>query len=84
MCEEWFERGRIASVALLTADVIAAVSRMVPIGKVVRARSIRPGEVAISTSALLGNCWCGESEYAGQNDARRKTEALHRASLSFD
>jgi hypothetical protein len=78
--EERFECGGIASVALLTADVIAAVSRMVPIGKVVRARSIRPGEVAISAPALLGNCWRDESEYAGQNYARNNTEALHRVS----
>jgi hypothetical protein len=54
MCEEWFERRRIASVALPTTDVSAAMSRMVPIGKVVRAGSIRPGEMAVSASALLG------------------------------
>lgn len=42
MREGWFERGGVTSVALLTADVVPAVSRTVPIGLVVGGRSIGP------------------------------------------
>ena len=54
VCEERLERRRVAAVALLTAHVVSAVSRTIPVREMIGRGSVGPGEVAVCTPALLG------------------------------
>jgi hypothetical protein len=73
--EERLERGRVASVTLLTPHTVAAVERVVPIGQVVGGRSSRVREVTIST-ATLG---CGRLR---EREHRREAQVCGNADSS--
>ena len=79
MREERFECRGVAAVAFLAADAVSAMSRVLPVGEMVRLGHFNLGKVTVGTSALLSPC----GQRQGKHHPQTKDRYLRQSRCHF-